>query len=427
MNKNIKEMLIVAFFTAIMGQIHFYPFGTEFRITIAVILFPFLLLYFRNLLIADTAVLVAVFVLITRTAIDILLYNNSFEVSLSRHIPASFFYICYGIIIDRLNFRAHTDKPLQFLFIIIFADIASNFLELILRNHFINNPFESILETVVLTAIIRSSIILCLFLTIKYYNLIIIKEEHQRRYNDLIVITAKMKSEIFFLKKSMQDIENAMGKSYSIYNRLNDEEKLTDREREQLKSDSLELSIQIHEIKKDYNRIVLNMEKILPAREAGNTMEISEIFDVIQGLFILYIEGLNKDIKLSFKVKEDYETDKFFIIISILNNLIQNSIEACLNDNSYISVTSEMDDSKAVFRIIDNGKEISDDIKELIFEPGYTSKYDPNTGLISTGLGLAHVKMLTEHLNGTISINSPRKGEKEFMLAFPTDELISGR
>jgi two-component system sensor histidine kinase YcbA len=86
-----------------------------------------------------------------------------------------------------------------------------------------------------------------------------------------------------------------------------------------------------------------------------------------------------------------------------------------------------MDDSKAVFRIIDNGKEISDDIKELIFEPGYTSKYDPNTGLISTGLGLAHVKMLTEHLNGTISINSPRKGEKEFMLAFPTDELISGR
>lgn len=427
MNKNLKEMLIVAFLTAIMGQIHFYPFGTEFRITIAVILFPFLLLYFRNLTIADTAVLVAVFVLITRVVIDVILHKMGFDASLSRHIPASFFYICYGIIIDRLNLRGHVDKPLHFLFMIIFADVSSNFLELILRNHFVTNPFESILETVVLTAIIRSSIILCLFWIIKYYNLIIIKEEHQRRYNDLIVITAKMKSEIFFLKKSMQDIENAMGKSYSIYNRLNDGNSLDDIETEQLKSDSLELSIQIHEIKKDYNRIVLNMEKILPARETGNEMKVSEIFNVIQGLFVRYVEGLNKDIKLSFIVKRDFETDKFFIIISILNNLIQNSIEACFNDNSYITVVSEIHSDKAVFRIMDNGKEIDNNVKELIFEPGYTSKFDPNTGLVSTGLGLAHVKMLTDHLNGIISINFFKKGEKEFILEFPLKELTSGR
>lgn len=427
MNRNVKEMLMVAFLTAIMGQIHFYPFGTEFRITIAVILFPFLLLYFRYITIADTAVMVAVFVLMTRVTIDVFFKNLGFEASILRHIPSSFFYICYGIIIDRLNFRANVDKPLYFLIIIIFADISSNFLELVLRNHFVNNPFESILETVVLTAIIRSSIILCLYWIIKYYNLIIVKEEHQRRYNDLLVITAKMKSEIFFLKKSMQDIENSMGKSYSIYNRLNDGIILTTKDIEQLKSDSLELSIQIHEIKKDYNRIVLSMGKILPARETGNVMRASDIFNIIQDLFVRYIEGINKDIKLSFVVKEDFETDKFFIIISILNNLIQNSIEACMDDNSYINVITAIDDYNVVFRVIDNGKEIADNVKELIFEPGYTSKYDPSTGLVSTGLGLAHVKMLTDYLNGVISINSLKKGEKEFVLAFPLKELINRR
>ena len=144
---------------------------------------------------------------------------------------------------------------------ISFADIASNFLELVFRNHFILKPFESILETVVLAAIIRSVITLCLYLFIKYYNLIIMKEEHQKRYNDLLVITAKMKSEIFFLKKSMQDIENAMEKSYIIYNSLNDINDIDHINIEQIQSNSLGLSIQIHEIKKDYNRNSYDMER----------------------------------------------------------------------------------------------------------------------------------------------------------------------
>ena len=172
MQKNFKELLLVGLFIALMGQIHFYPFGTDFRITIAVILYPFLLLYFRNLSIANAAISVAIFVLIIRTIIDIIFHGAIFEIAIYRHIPASLFYICYGIIIDRLNFRAYVDKPLHFLFMISFADIASNFLELVLRNHFIIKPFESILDTVVLAAIIRSLITLSLYWFIKYYNLI---------------------------------------------------------------------------------------------------------------------------------------------------------------------------------------------------------------------------------------------------------------
>ena len=314
MQKSIKELLIIGLVIALLGQIHFYPFGTEFRITIAVIMFPFLLLYFRNLTISYAAISVAIFVLIIRTAIEVIFHNAIFETAIYKHIPASLYYICYGVIIDRLSFRAYVDKPLYFLVMISFADIASNFLELVFRNHFILKPFESILETVVLAAIIRSVITLCLYLFIKYYNLIIMKEEHQKRYNDLLVITAKMKSEIFFLKKSMQDIENAMEKSYIIYNSLNDINDIDHINIEQIQSNSLGLSIQIHEIKKDYNRIVMNMEKILPAKDVANSMKISEIFNIIQGLFSRYIEGLNKDIDLSFKVKRDYLTDKFLTI-----------------------------------------------------------------------------------------------------------------
>lgn len=86
-----------------------------------------------------------------------------------------------------------------------------------------------------------------------------------------------------------------------------------------------------------------------------------------------------------------------------------------------------MDDDKVIFRVVDNGKEIPEEAKELIFEPGYTSKYDPNTGLVSTGLGLAHVKMLTEYLNGFIRVSSQGSEEKEFILTFSKKDIISGR
>jgi len=156
-------------------------------------------------------------------------------------------------------------------------------------------------------------------------------------------------------------------------------------------------------------------------------MRISEVFNIIQNIFVRYLEGLNKDIRLSFRVKDDYETDKYLIIISILNNLIQNSIEACIHDNCYVNVISELDNDKAIFRVIDNGKEIPEEARELIFEPGYTSKYDPKTGMVSTGLGLAHVRMLTEHFGGSISVNSLGPEEKEFLLVISKEEIICGR
>ena len=78
MQKSIKELLIIGLVIALLGQIHFYPFGTEFRITIAVIMFPFLLLYFRNLTISYAAISVAIFCFVIRTAIEVIFHNAIF-------------------------------------------------------------------------------------------------------------------------------------------------------------------------------------------------------------------------------------------------------------------------------------------------------------------------------------------------------------
>lgn len=417
-------MLLVGLFTAFMGQVNFYPFGTDFRITVGVVIFTFMLLYFHTVPIVATSVITGISVLFFRVGIDVFFNAVSFDLAWYKHIPALVYYIAYGIVIDSAGFRKLFEKPLFFIVTLTTADIMSNFLELIIRNQSSIRSFDEIFSTIMLAAVIRSSLVLSLFWIIKYYSLFITKEEHQKRYKELLVLTAKLKSEVFFLKKSMQDIEGAMVKSYSIYNTIKENASLDEQELKSLMSDSLNLSIDIHEIKKDYNRIVISMEKLMPAGDLYKTMKMSEIFETINDIFTRYIEVINKDIKLGFKIEMDFRTAEYFMIMSILNNIIQNSIEACYRSDSYIQASCYRCENMVVFKIADNGKGIQENERELIFEPGFTTKFNPETGQISTGLGLTHIKMLLEHLQGNVSLDNNSEGITVFKVEMP-ESIIS--
>lgn len=424
MKNRVQEILLVGLFTALMGQVNFYPFGTDFRITIGVVIFTFLLLYFHSIPIIATSIVTGISVLVIRVGIDVFAYSINAELAFEKHIPAVMYYIAYGIIIDRASFRRLFEKPIYFIFALTAADIMSNFLELLIRNQINGSFFNKIFSTIMLAAIIRSCIVLAVFWIIKYYSLFITKEEHQRRYKDLLLLTAKLKSEVFFLKKSMQDIEGAMAKSYSIYNALKESSQKGEKELECIMADCLSLSIDIHEIKKDYNRIVLSMEKLMPASNPSKTMSIREIFEIINDIFMRYLEVVNKDISLSFDLDKDFRTSEYFIIISILNNLIQNSVEACYRSDSYIKVRCSLQDKNVIFTVLDNGKGVKEKERELIFEPGFTTKYNPETGLVSTGLGLTHIRLLAEHLMGTINLIDASFGTTEFRLEFPINIIV---
>lgn len=419
-----KEMLLVGLVTAFLGQVHFYPFDTDFRITIGVVMFTFLLLYFHSLSIVATSIVTGFLVLIVRIGIDIFASAISIHASVYKHIPGMMYYISYGIIIDGLSFRKLFEKPIYFIAALTTADIVSNFFELIIRNQFNIISFDSIFSTIMLAAVIRSCFVLALFWIIKYYSLFITKEEHQRRYKELLLLSAKLKSEVFFLKKSMQDIERAMVKSYTIYNTIKESRTVRKEELDRIMSDSLALSIDIHEIKKDYNRIVVSMEKLMPASDLSKTMKMSEIFETIDDIFTRYIEVANKDIELSFELGKDFKTSEYFVIMSILNNMIQNSIEACYRSDSYIKVMCLMEKNMIVFVIKDNGKGIKEKVKDLIFEPGYTTKFNPETGQVSTGLGLTHIRILLEHLKGRVSLNNGNEDSTEFRFEIPLGEIM---
>lgn len=424
MKNRYKEMLLVGLFTAFMGQVNFYPFGTDFRITVGVIIFTFLLLYFYSLPIIATSVVTGISVLMVRVGIDIFAYAANADAAFSRHLPGMMYYIFYGIIIEGASFRKLFEKPIYFIAVLTAADIASNFFELIIRGQISSNLFNEIFSMITLAAVIRSCLVLALFWIIKYYSLFITKEEHQKRYKELLLLTAKLKSEVFFLKKSMQDIESAMAKSYSIYNLIKENSSMDREEHDSITANCLDLSIEIHEIKKDYNRIVISMERLMPTKDVYKAMRLSEIFETVGDIFTRYLEVMNMDVRLGFEIEKDFKTSEYFIIMSILNNMIQNSIEACFRSDSYIYTKCFFREDTVVFSIQDNGKGIKEKEKDLIFEPGYTTKFNPETGQVSTGLGLTHMKMLAEHLGGKVVLDNSQPGITEFRLELPAAAAI---
>jgi signal transduction histidine kinase len=97
----------------------------------------------------------------------------------------------------------------------------------------------------------------------------------------------------------------------------------------------------------------------------------------------------------------------------MLNNLIWNALEACLNDaskkNHFVSVKTDFfDDAHFMFEITDNGIGMDQKIQRHIFEEFFSTK-----GSAGTGLGLAVVEKIVNRHGGKIEVAStPGKGTK---------------
>ena len=89
-------------------------------------------------------------------------------------------------------------------------------------------------------------------------------------------------------------------------------------------------------------------------------------------------------------------------LIRIMTNLVKNATQAMKPDeaNPKIEVKVTSKDDHVVIKVSDNGKGISEENKELIFEPKFTTK---TSGM---GLGLPMIKNIIEAYNGTITFSS---------------------
>ncbi|QZY53829.1 ATP-binding protein [Crassaminicella profunda] len=414
--KRIEKLFVISMVTVFMGQIYLSPFSTTFRFSLGVVTLSLLLIYFKDISVITAANIVGIWVFLFRCFVYMVSHPSvSLEQVIPLYYPVGIFYILFGILFKILDIRNKLNRSIVFTASLWFCDSVSNMVEVFLRKEMGVYSFERVILAIILIGMIRAVFTIYIYHGVSYYKDRYDREQREKKYRELVLLIANLKAELFFLRKSTLDIENAMNKSYDLYEKL---------EQSTLRDEALLVAKDIHEIKKDYIRVVTGIEKTLQEENASLLMSIEEIFKIIKGNTQKFIDIQNKNIILRFKYKNDFKISQFYPLISILNNLIINSIES-LEDVGVITVTEKIDGENCVLQVQDNGSGIEEEDIDLVFEPGFSTKFDRITGEMSTGIGLTHVMHIVEnHFNGKISVESEKNKKTVFTITIPMKTII---
>jgi len=105
-------------------------------------------------------------------------------------------------------------------------------------------------------------------------------------------------------------------------------------------------------------------------------------------------------------------------LLRVLNNLIKNAIQAIPEDrHGIISIELKKEDNNAVIIVTDNGTGISEEKRDKVFVPNFTTKSS------GTGLGLAMSKNIIESFYGSIYFETEVNVGTSFFVKLPIEEI----
>ncbi len=401
-----------------MGQIYISPVTTWFRFSFAAVALPIALLFFENIPVILLCSTIGILMAFFRAFVDFFNISTLFYIdAFYKYIPAMTYYVLYGLLFIALDVRNKKDKFSLFILSLWICDSTSNILELCIINIWSDFQFKKAVFQVILVGLMRAFVVYLFYNFVLYIKNRYDKDKKDKEYKESLIFVSKLKTEVFFLKKSIDDIEHTMEKSYLLYDELKDAN---------LKNYALEISRNIHEIKKDYFRVVTGIEGSLEMEmeDKNFIMALLDVLKIIEDSTKKYLNSVDKKIFFKFNVKKNIRLKNYLPLISIINNLIINSIEA-IDKDGIITVEGTTEKKNLIITVTDNGTGIEKEDLKLIFQPGFSTKYDEITGKMSTGIGLSHVKNLVdEYYDGELSCESIQNVYTSFTIKIPVNNLI---
>ncbi|WP_300283014.1 ATP-binding protein [Peptacetobacter sp.] len=416
-----ETTVIFGLITVLAAQFKMNLFLNNFKISIGIITFPVFLFLIEDFPILSVSIFSSIGVFITRIAFPWLQYGFHKENVLDC-LPESFFYLAYGFLIylysrKKKDILSNDSDIIWF----IFMDYLANLVELILRFGLNTFKFDSQL-CIIVVAISRSFIIWALITFLKKYHLTFMKEEHAHRYRKLMLLISKLNGEVIWMKKNTALIEETMNSSYKLFNDMKNQG--ID---EEISKEALNVAKDIHEIKKEYILILRGISEAMDLNLENDGMYISDIVSLLESS--ASDEAFNSSKKVIFNNNYNGKlyTDKEYFFMSIFRNIFTNAVEASVDNNIIIdfSIVSKKECNKDFYSIIisDNGPGIDPEDIDEIFEPGFSTKINFETGEVNRGLGLNLVKDIVENqFNGKINVIS-KPGNTSFIIDIPKNEL----
>ena len=420
--KKYGKLLFISISIAITSQLYLNFVVDGFRVSTAVILFPVLLITdHKDININLAGLITGIMVFIVRIGI-MMLRGSHFFTSFVTVYPASLFYIFYALIIAVSIRNKYFIDYSKIFFVILLSDFISNMLEVGIRikfNYYLNDfNFYVILFFIAMT---RATIAYAIILIIKQYKNLLTKEEHEKRYQNIVLLISDLKSEIYFMRKNIDNIEHVMSNAYTLYENLS-----TTDLNDNIKKLSLNITKDIHELKKDYIRVINGIELTFMDKLEVESMSLRDILYILKENTYRIIRDIKYKINLEFSFDVNFTTKKHYQLMSLLSNLVNNSIEAIEKSkkNGFIRISQGVNGDNYIFYVIDNGIGISKEDIDYIFNIGFSTKYNYETGDIYRGVGLTNVKYIVEEIfNGSIDVTSYINRGTTFKIIIPKNSI----
>lgn len=409
--KNKLNLYIIAVLTiALSGEVYFFPFQDAFRFSAGVIALSLILLVYDDLETVNVAFFAGISIFILRGIIYSIDGDYSFSDLIRINLPASIYYLSYGLLFNFFKVKNNTHSPALCINLLALTDIGANIIEALIRT----NLSSSLMTYIIIVALARSSMIFITYRLSKRKELLIKREEHQKKYNQLNTLISNLQAEIFYLNKSTADIESVMSKAYTLYEKTKDNN--------EIRQLSLDVAREVHEIKKDYQRVISGFKTYVNDFDFDKTMSLKDIGSIIESNLERYINYHRKDIQVTIDFQDNLHIKNYYYLFTIINNLITNAIDAIV-DKGKIHVEGKTIGDDLVLRVKDDGPGIDEEIKPHIFNPGFTTKFDASTGIQSTGIGLSHVEYIVKSLKGSIEVKSKINKGTTFTVIIPKESL----
>ncbi|WCK53483.1 ATP-binding protein [Aneurinibacillus sp. Ricciae_BoGa-3] len=430
MKERILSLLVLTSATVLFGELKYTPFHSDFRISFGSGVFFFLLLWFHRLPLLFASFLTGVAVVVFRVWLDFgFLPGFSLSSSLVNHVPSFVFYMVFGLILWFGGVYQDLKDPIKMGALGFIADLIANLTELFIRNsmnqHTLWLPDAFYLLSIL--AFVRSFFVVGFFNIIRIRHLQAITQEQQLRFEKMLMISSELHVEALYLRKVMGHTEQVTRNSYNLYRTLKELEQggTPPSQEPPLSRRALTIAEEVHEIKKDSQRIVSGMSKIIAQEAAVKEMTVEHIIRLAVSANRKYAEMLGRTVEINMDNRILFMTDKVYSLLSVLNNLLSNAVEA-IAQSGWISIFTTETKGMAEFRITDNGVGIPPGDEAFIFKPGYTTKFDEQ-GNPSTGIGLAHVLDNVNELQGTLHIEREQQpASTSFVIRIPVKSLMKG-
>ena len=419
-----KRTLAIGVIIALASQLYWNVFVNNFRISTSVILLPVLIMTVGIQVQTRTICFVTACTIYIFRLVILLFQGMPLETGLIQVLPGALFYICYGLIFKLQIKNKHIVQMERLIVAVFFCDFCSNVFEVSLQEYLQQRmlPELSVIKYLLMIAAVRTLFAAVALIGEKQYRVLLKNAEHENRYQRLFLMTTGLKNEIYLMHKNTEEIERVMSNAYRLYEKTLMMEELP-KEMQQM---ALEIARDVHEIKKDYIRIIQGIEEEIDEEYDEEKMNFQDLLQILEASTYHMLAEKRLDVRLVYDCQDNFITKEHYILMAVLKNLVNNAIEAIetKEKSGTVCIAERKEGNDYIFEITDDGPGISERQLSNIFKMGYSTKFDEKTGNIYRGVGLVGVKnAVEEQFKGKIDVESETGKGTKFRIMIPAEML----